>query len=148
MRKLIIAFVVIWAGFCLVITGQTVFHPNWRQLVRQDPEILQDNAGDIFNQGARQLKNQAHKLTPVTTLVRDESESVSALPIVYWLYPIKFEFVNATATKDVFKNPKNNSVIFVGPKQAFLKNEQYIDPAYFYETIKEAEDKIFVVIKK
>ena len=163
MKKLVIVFCIAWAILGIANTGYAIGQLNWLERLNFSPTGVQQNAGDIFNQGAVKASKSKDIPHPDVAIlfVEDEQGLLKALPLSYWLYPTyllpassKYFTPNGTVKDNVNESlqqattkPEGKVIFFVG-SMTTLKNNAAQLANYKQTVIDHVNQDYFVVLEK
>jgi hypothetical protein len=147
MRKIVLIFIIAWVVFCLISTGSQVIPPKWREILKQDPDIVQDFAGDAFNQGARAVKASGLPKDGVVTFFA-EYDGLKSLSLTYWLYPTRLQATRANSIREIFARPETDTIYFVGKRTTYDQNFGFIPTNYYTQIIRQVDSQVFAVVAK
>lgn len=147
MKRIYWMFTLAWATFCLITTGAAALQPGVFNdgLIR--PDVAQDQAGGIYNQGARAAYHR--QLVPgPTAIFIDAHNSLENISVRYWLYPTDLTGSRFGTDLDLaLQYPEAHTIIYVGPAIAYTQAASHM-PARFHATIVAAtKGDVFAVIQ-
>lgn len=130
------------------MTGAAVLQPGVLNDPSANPNTLQDEAGGIYNQGARAAYHQKLVGSGKAVLI-DANNSLENLSVRYWLYPA--ELVGSRYGTDIglaLQHPEQRTVIYVGPRENYIRALATMDPKLQTAIIASAGDDVFAVARQ
>lgn len=160
MRKIIVVFSFAWVTFSVIMTGYEVLQPKWRERLRLNPYVVQELAGNIYNQGAVALANDPARPKEATFFVDQEPGLLQGLPLTYWLSPTYLSPVyerrpssnivtlDSTGTlEQTVQSPEGRLIYYVGTQQTLDDNVDLLQP-YTQTLVRSGDGLVFVKLER
>jgi hypothetical protein len=147
MKRVIWIFSISWAIFCLTMTGAAILQPGVFNDVAINPNAAQDQAGGIYNQGARAAYNQ-HLVPAGAITFIDAHNSLENLSVGYWLYPAELDGSRYGIDLSLaLQHPERNTLVYIGPAETYQAALQPVQRNFHATVVKTVGNDVFAVVK-
>jgi hypothetical protein len=148
MKKIVWIFSLSWAVFCLITTGAIALQPGVFNSGATNPNVAQDEAASIYNQGARAAYHQNQVTSPEAVFI-DAYSRLENLSVRYWLYPANL--ATSRYGNDLtlaLQHPEQPTIVYVGPHTDYKRALPHLRPGFQATIVKTLGDDVFVIIKE